>query len=91
LRWSVNRSGRSRKLFYDSVQQCIHTFPGLCAHLHDFGFLAAQDVDQIVLCPLHICFGQIDFVQSGQNFKIVVQRQIQIAHGLGFYSLRRIY
>ena len=39
----------------------------------------------------HICFGKIDFIDDGNNFQIVIQGQIHVAHGLRFDALRSIH
>jgi len=88
---SVFLSNRRRQHFHHLVQQLVDPDSGLGAHLGDFFGKAAQNVRQIVLRAFNISFGEVDLVDRRQQFKVVFQRQIEVAHRLGFDALRSIH
>ena len=86
------RVARRRRDFFDNLlQQVGNAFAGFRAHLQGFGRVQADDFFDFFHYPLRLGGGQVNLVQNGQHFQILLDGGVAIRDRLRFYALRRVH
>ena len=69
----------------------MHPDSGLGAHFENLVTPHAHHVDHLLPHHVQLRMREIDFVDDGNDREVALQRQVEIAQGLGFHSLRGIH
>ena len=72
-------------------QYIVHAEPGLRRRQHRVRRVKADGVLNFLFHLFRVGAGKIDFVDDGNNFKVVLQCHIDICQRLRFHALRRVH
>ena len=75
---------------HDPFEDLLRTDAFFGARAHGVGSIQADDVLYLGSDALRFRARQIDLVDHGKNFQIVIERHVHVGHRLSFHSLSRV-
>ena len=76
-----------RQAMHDRFQHCLYAEAGLGADGQRVGGVEPDGLLNHFLAAFHICAGQVNLVDDGDNVEAVVDGDVRVGQGLGFYTL----
>ena len=80
----------SREVGNDTGEHLLNVEACLCRYLRCIVRRNADDIVNLTDCVLGVCRRQIDLVNDGKDFEIVINGQVDVCKGLSFDALRGV-